>query len=180
MGGDAKVRLWDVATGERLREFAADRTEPGISTGSFSPNGNWFACGGDQKGLLLYDMATGTVVHRLEIPALRFGLHSWAIRSFAISPDSRTLALGDEDGTIHLVELASGKFRRHLVGGHQGCISALLFSTDGERLVSGSTDTSALVWDLTGRQNARRQPLRRGRPRRLLGRSRRRRCRAGL
>jgi hypothetical protein len=79
--------------------------------------------------------------------------------SFAFSADSRTLALGDEQGTIHLVELASGKFRRRLVGGHQGSIGALLFSTDGERLVSGSTDTTALVWDLSGRLNARRKPV---------------------
>jgi WD domain, G-beta repeat len=68
-------------------------------------------------------------------------------------------AAGDEDGNIHLMELASGKFRRHLVGAHQGSISALLISKDSKRIVSGSTDTTAVVWDLTGQRNAQRKTL---------------------
>jgi RNA polymerase sigma factor (sigma-70 family) len=148
---DKKVRCWDIATGKMLQEFTTDSE---VYTGCFSPNGNWLVCGSRKEPLLLYDMATGTVVHRLEIPPMGYG-----DRHFAISPDSRTLAAGDEDGNIHLVDLASGKFRRHLVGGHQGSISALLFSTDSKRLVSGSTDTTAVVWDLTGQQNTRRKPL---------------------
>jgi RNA polymerase sigma factor (sigma-70 family) len=138
--GDNKVRFWDAATGKTLREFT---TDPEVYIGWFSPNGNWLACGSRKEPLLLYDMATGTAVHRLEIPPMGYG-----DRRLAISPDSRTLAVGDEDGNIHLVEFASGKIRGRLVGGHQGSISALLFSTDGKRLVSGSTDTTAVVWNL--------------------------------
>jgi RNA polymerase sigma factor (sigma-70 family) len=149
--GEKKVRSWDTTTGKGLREFAAGA--PYIYTGRFSPDGNWFACGGRERVLLLYDMATGTEVRRITIPGMREDRPS-----FAFSPNGRLLALGDEEGTIHLVELASGKFRRRLTGGHQGGISALLFSTDGKRLVSGSTDTTALVWDLT-RRNGKRQPL---------------------
>jgi RNA polymerase sigma factor (sigma-70 family) len=150
--GDKKVRYWDLATGKRLREFSAGERQ--VYTGGFAPDGNWFACGGRDQVLLLYDMATGTLVRRIEVPAMHYDN-----RSLAFSSDSRALAVGDEEGTIHLLELASGKLRRRLVGGHQGSISALLFSTDGSRLVSGSSDTTALVWDLTGRLNARRQPL---------------------
>jgi hypothetical protein len=58
------------------------------------------------------------------------------------------LAVGDEIGTILIVELASGKTRKRMVGGHQGTIRTLVFSADSKRLVSGSTDTTALVWDL--------------------------------
>ena len=150
--GDKKVRLWDVATGKRLREFSAG--ERNIYTGCFSPDGSWFACAGPEQALLLYELATGNAVRRIEIPAMRDDN-----RALAFSPDSRTLAVGDEQGTVHLVEAASGKFRRRLLGGHQGSISALLFSTDSERLVSGSTDTTALVWDLNGRLNAPFKPL---------------------
>jgi RNA polymerase sigma factor (sigma-70 family) len=152
-GGNKRVRVWEVATGKRLREFAAG-AEQGVYTGGFSPDGNWFACASRGQALVLYDMATGMAVRRIEVPAMRYDN-----RTLAISPDSRTLAVGDEDGTIHLLELASGKFRRRLVGGHQGSISALLFSMDGKRLVSGSADTTALVWDLTGRLSAPRTAL---------------------
>src|SRR5262249_13636855 len=153
LGRDGKVCLWDVRRCEKLGEFATDRTVRCLM-GSFSPNGQWFAFGGDGPALLLYDMATGTVAHRIEIPEMRYNN-----RSLAISPDSRMLAVGDEQGTLHRLELASGKFRRRLLGGHQGCISALLFSPDGKRLISGSKDTTALVWDLTGRLHGPRKPL---------------------
>ncbi len=150
-GGARKVRSWDVTTGKKLREFAAGDNQ---HRGSFSPDGNWFACGGEDQVLLLYDLTTGSAVRRLEFPGRR-DPHP----AFAYSPDSRTLAIGAE-GPIHLLELASGKFRRHLTEGHQGGISALLFSSDGNRLISGSSDTTALVWDLTGRLHGPPRPLR--------------------
>jgi WD40 repeat protein len=148
----SKIRFWDVATGKQLRELR-DVGLP-LYTGGFSPDGNWFACVGLGGPLLLYDMATGKLLHELKVSEI----HTY-YPPVAFSPDCRTLAVGDANGTIHLVELASGKFRRHLAGGHQGKISALHFSADGRRLISGSSDTTALVWDLTGRLNAKPKPL---------------------
>ena len=46
------------------------------------------------------------------------------------------------------MDLASGKTRKRMVGGHGGAIRTLVFSADSKRLVSGSSDTTALVWDL--------------------------------
>ncbi len=149
---DQKVHLWDMGTGNMLREFAASARR-GFRTGSFSPDGNWFACEGEEQVLFLYDLATGNVLRRIKSSA-KLG----DFTSFAFSPDGRTLAAGDAEGTIHLAELASGKFRRRLTGG-QGSITALLFSADGSRLISGSSDTTALVWDLSGRLSAKPKPL---------------------
>ncbi len=149
---DEKVRLWGVGTGNMLREFAASARR-GFRPGSFSPDGNWFACEGEEQELLLFDLATGNVLRRIKSSAKQGDF-----TTFAFSPDGRTLAVGDAEGNIHLAELASGKFRRRLTGG-QGSITALLFSADGNRLISGSSDTTALVWDLTGRQSAKPKPL---------------------
>jgi hypothetical protein len=152
-GWEKKVRVWDFATGEKQREFPA-AGQRRFYTGSFSPGGKWFACGGRDGVLLVYEMATGREAIHLEIPALRS-----TNPSFAFSPDERTLAIGDSEGTIHWVELASGKIRHRFAGGHQARIAALVFSADGDRLVSGSEDTTALVWDVIGRRAARREPL---------------------
>jgi WD40 repeat protein len=57
------------------------------------------------------------------------------------------LASGGEDRLVRLWELSSGKEVHHLKG-HQGSVSSLAFTDDGHFLVSGTRDTTALLWDL--------------------------------
>jgi hypothetical protein len=67
------------------------------------------------------------------------------------SPDNRMLAWSARDHSgAHLVEIATGKERCALAG-HLGVLHEIAFSPDGRSLVTGSDDTTALVWDLTGR-----------------------------
>jgi hypothetical protein len=51
------------------------------------------------------------------------------------------------DGVIRLWDLDSGKELKQLTG-HQGGVLSLAFSSDGERLISGSRDTTVMVWDV--------------------------------
>src|SRR5262249_30014016 len=53
------------------------------------------------------------------------------------------------DPTIHLWETATGR-PRHRLAGHRGRIFVFRFAPDGKRLLSGSEDSTVLVWDLTG------------------------------
>lgn len=141
--GRTQIRERDVATGKVLRDVEAG---DGItSTGRFSPDGSWFVCNGRDETLLLYYLQTDGGHRRLDPPSAA------AIQStYEFSPDSRTLALGDYKG-IRLYETASGKIRRSLDGGH---VVAMTFSVDCRRLYSGSSDTTVLAWDLTGREGA--------------------------
>jgi WD40 repeat protein len=65
----------------------------------------------------------------------------------AWSPDGRMLAVGVNK--IRLWELASLGVRRELPGHADGAIRALSYSPDGRVLVSGSADTTVLVWDVS-------------------------------
>jgi hypothetical protein len=60
------------------------------------------------------------------------------------SPDSRVLA-ADGGATIRLLDLRTGKEFRRLKG-HQAEVEALAFTRDGKCLISGSADSTALVW----------------------------------
>jgi hypothetical protein len=60
---------------------------------------------------------------------------------------------------VHLWEVVTGKERRRFVG-HGGGVLALRFAHDGRRIVSGSRDYTALIWDLTGLHQRGRLPTR--------------------
>jgi hypothetical protein len=144
-----KVRLWDIAGGKEVRAFSVRPfvEDERIYCTAFSPDGRYVAFGGQMRYLVLYDMATGKIAKRLS--------GSEAASSLAFSPDGRILACGDwTPGTIRLWEVVTGQEFRQLAG-HQGRAFGMAFSADGSLLVTGNEDTTALVWDVTGRRTKR-------------------------
>jgi hypothetical protein len=65
--------------------------------------------------------------------------------SLAISPDGRTLALGTDRG-VQLWDLRTGKELGQFKG-HQASVVSVAFSPDNQTIITGSADTTALVWD---------------------------------
>jgi hypothetical protein len=64
------------------------------------------------------------------------------------SPNGRTVATSDTNNTVRLWDVATGQELPGLEG-HCGLVTSLSFSADGKRLISGSEDTSVLIWDLS-------------------------------
>jgi RNA polymerase sigma factor (sigma-70 family) len=188
----AEVRLWDVSTGKLLHQlpapseqgstvgsllFAPDgRTLVGVTSdgiiafwrpatgaesrpqlkhfghcqgAALAPDGRTLAVGNMNGTICLYEMAT-----RKE----RLRCRGWPFR---FSPDGRLLAAG-AGNTVAVWDLASGEEVGRFPG-HRGDVAALAFSADGTRLVSGSQDTTALVWDLSALPRPARPTLTRGR-----------------
>ena len=140
---DGLIHTFNIATGKLLHKMGTPSPLPGRiypSNLAFTSDGRLLASWNLSDNVVrIWDMATGK--QRLLFPPdgqLHNRLH------LAWSPDSRTLAMGDR--TIKLWEMATLKVR-HEFTGHEGDIRALAFSPDGRHLVSGSTDTTALVWD---------------------------------
>jgi hypothetical protein len=166
--GDRKVRVWD-ATNGRLRQehsvptdikgkygFAGPNGGEGASiySAALSPDGRLLAVGSlldegvptrkQQYALIFKDLNTGRDIAYCDpLPS--------APELLVFSPDGRMLAWSGSflDPAIHLLEVASGRERRRLAG-HRGLVNTLRFSATGERLLSDSDDTTALVWDLVG------------------------------
>jgi WD40 repeat protein len=73
------------------------------------------------------------------------------VSSAVYSPDGSLIAIGDDDGIIRLWSAVLGELVAEL-DGHSGRVSSIDFDPTGRRLVSGGSDTKALVWDIESRQ----------------------------
>jgi WD40 repeat protein len=62
------------------------------------------------------------------------------------NPTGTNLAAGCRDGTVRLLDVATGG-QRHQVEGHAGGVTALDFSPDGRQLAVGSVDRAIRVWN---------------------------------
>jgi hypothetical protein len=133
------IVLWDIATGRPLRRFEA--APDGIMTGAFSPDGRTLATGQLDGTILLWESASGK---------RRGQLHAGkgsAVRVLSYTADGQTLISAGHDGTIHFWDPFQGEERRQLTG-HRGGILSLALAANGKTLLTGSEDTTALVWPM--------------------------------
>jgi eukaryotic-like serine/threonine-protein kinase len=70
-----------------------------------------------------------------------------AVFGIACSPDGRTALTANDDGTLTLWELATGRQLRTFRG-HSGRVICVVFSPDGRTALSGSADHSLKLWDV--------------------------------
>jgi eukaryotic-like serine/threonine-protein kinase len=76
------------------------------------------------------------------------------LTSLAFSPDGRTLATGQKDGTISLWDTETGKRRAKLEGHEDNWVLAVAYSPDGQRLASAGKDSRVIVWNAEGSREA--------------------------
>ena len=133
---DQTLRLWDVATGEEVRQLSGHTDQ--VTSMAFSPDGRQIVSGNGDQTLRLWDVATGEEVRQLS------GHTGW-VTSVAFSPDGRQIVSGSDDQTVRLWAAASGEELRQL-SGHTDQVTSVAFSPDGRQIVSGSYDQTLRVW----------------------------------
>jgi eukaryotic-like serine/threonine-protein kinase len=131
--------------GQVLIVLAVDRSPDGkfLAVAGAKPKGapagqEWSGAIAGGK-LIVWDLAKGTIHAEQDSTA--------AVTAVTFSPDSATLATGNSNGEIALLEPNLAQPLRVLSGNH-GWIYSLRFTNDGTRLASGARDGLVLLWDV--------------------------------
>lgn len=116
-----------------------------------SPDGQMIVTGAANSKIKLWETAklsqkqTGDCFKTLCISSSALTL----VNSLPISPDSQLFATGNGNGKIKLWEVKTGKWQNTFQG-HSSSILSLVFSSDGQTLVSGSYGKTIKIWGING------------------------------
>jgi WD40 repeat protein len=148
---DKTARLWIVDTGEPLGAPLGHDGE--VRSVAFSPDGTKVLTGSADKTARLWEAATGQALGE---PML----HDDQVAAVAFGADGSKVLTGSWDKTARLWDLAGqplGEPLRHSGLAHTllfstdstkvGWIQAVAFNTDGTKVLTGSWDYTARIWD---------------------------------
>jgi WD40 repeat protein len=140
---DGLLRLFDAESesDEPVRTYAGHQA--GVTFACFMPGGRRILSASRDKTARLWDRDTGE-----QLSVFEAGGHRLAVLQAAVSPDGRFIATAGEDmqAIVWDAETAQPLLR---LGGHTGAVTSVAFSpTDATRLLTGSEDTTAKLWDV--------------------------------
>ncbi len=142
---DEPIAVYDVRDGSQvfnLDEYGWGRD---YLQSVFSPDGRWLGTvkqgWEDPSELVIYDAASHQVYKRMPLGK------DVVLTSLTFSPLTSMLAVGTADGKILLIDYSELKVLAILTG-HHAVVEHLVFSPDGQYLISASIDGTIRTWGL--------------------------------
>jgi WD40 repeat protein len=137
------VRIWDAAQNKQLWSIEATRHKnyPGLPM-AFSEDGTLFAVEAPPQVISVYESVSGKRLRRLEADVGQI------YYSVGISPDRRTVAGSNWDGSLRLWDVESGR-ERAKVPAIEGWATRIFFAPDSKTFATGGGNNAhgVLLWD---------------------------------
>jgi RNA polymerase sigma factor (sigma-70 family) len=134
---DNAIHIYDVSAGKLVRRF--DDAKSFIVGAAYSTDLRTIATANSNGTISLWEVATGKERFQFKTETM--------IHALAWSADGKFLVGTGYDGIVRFWDAVSGKELAQRKG-HQSGVTSIALSRDGRTLVSGSADTTALVWEV--------------------------------
>jgi serine/threonine protein kinase/WD40 repeat protein len=140
---DTSVIFWDVRTGAKLQRPLGLSGGQVVWSLAYTLDGEGLVTSSDRsqaqtsmEETILWNLDTRTPIQTFPVGG-----------EMTLSPDGRTAALGNDDGSVRLLDLRSGRVRL-LAGQGLSPLPSLAFSPDGRTLASADEGMSVILWDV--------------------------------
>jgi serine/threonine protein kinase/WD40 repeat protein len=134
--GERWVKMWNVATGEERLAFQEPQRDGGTTPMTrFSPDGETLL-GWNYQSMHLWQVSTGKPRPTLQLPPGKTPTMP------LFSPDSRTLLIPNQDGSLDLYDVATGQASHVTLPGPALGFS---FSADGRYLATGNANGTCYI-----------------------------------
>ena len=142
-GGDGKIRLLDLATGE-VQKILTGHTNM-IYRAVFSGDEKLLASSSRDLTARIWDVASGREIYKL-------GGFRCSVKAVGFSPDAKIVAASGNDGMLKLWDVRTGAELKSLVHKNSADIDmstySFVFSRDGRKIYAGNGDGTISEWEV--------------------------------
>lgn len=140
----AKIRLYDASNGTITWDYTVDMSLECMMGVGFSADGQYLATAEETGHLMLFDYSQATPD---SITTISLGT-TYAF-SLAFAPNSHKVAIGASNGKLQTYQLSNGAIDLN-INAHPGWVTAVGYSPDNSRIITGGSDNKIKIWDTLG------------------------------
>jgi WD40 repeat protein len=138
---DKTVWMWNADSGAYLNNFIGHSAS--VTCGDFTPDGKTICTGSDDKTMRIWNPRSGEA---RVVAGHQY--HTDGLTCLAISSDSNLAITGSKDGSVHVVNITTGKVVNSLPSHTDSIECVACAPSDPWAAATGSMDKKLIIWDL--------------------------------